>query len=369
MTSSTHREPSPKTALEKICLVPSRHPAPLCRAKKLMALRFSRPDPIEAGRFFSDFGLTLLQHDTEHALLRGASDDSACVIIKRGPAAYLGFSLALDSEADLERLAKANNVLITDADFGRGGRRVVLLDPDGVQVEAIWGYNKLPVQFLPQAPIENRVGITPRVNQTVRIALDQPCIINKLGHTVLGVNRIATSIAWYQQNFGFIVSDFQLLADDPLPVVAFMRCDRGDTPADHHTLAVASGVDTGHMHTAFEVDGLDSVAAGGEFLRRRGYHHTWGIGRHILGSQLFDYWRDPVGEMFEHYSDGDLFDSRAPTGYHPINPESMHQWGPPLNADMAGKQLSFPRIRNLIRRLRSDDDLNFKRLRNLIRSA
>jgi catechol 2,3-dioxygenase-like lactoylglutathione lyase family enzyme len=207
------------------------------------------------------------------------------------------------------------------------------------------------------------------VNRTVRIAQDRPCTVSKLGHTVLGVRRIAASIAWYQQNFGLIVSDFQLLPDDPLPVVAFMRCDCGDTPADHHTLAIASGVDTGHMHTAFEVDGLDGVAAGGEYLRRRGYRHTWGIGRHILGSQLFDYWRDPEGDMFEHYSDGDVFDSRAPTGYHPIHPESMHQWGPPLNADMAGKRLDLARVATLIRRLSSDDDLTLKRLRALVRSA
>ena len=30
-------------------------------------------------------------------------------------------------------------------------------------------------------------------------------------------------------------------------------------------------------------------------LAARGYPHAWGVGRHILGSQIFDYWRDPFG--------------------------------------------------------------------------
>jgi len=53
------------------------------------------------------------------------------------------------------------------------------------------------------------------------------------------------------------------------------------------------------------VAALDSVAAGGEFLKDRGYKHAWGIGRHIQGSQIFDYWRDPDGFLVEHYADGE----------------------------------------------------------------
>ena len=83
-------------ALQALCAVPSRHPAPLCRAQKLVALRFTRPDPVAASRFFIDFGLTLVRQDDNHVLLRGAGSDTACIIIERGPAAYVAFSLALD---------------------------------------------------------------------------------------------------------------------------------------------------------------------------------------------------------------------------------------------------------------------------------
>ncbi len=64
-------------------------------------------------------------------------------------------------------------------------------------------------------------------------------------------------------------------------------------------------------------------------LRKRGWKHAWGIGRHILGSQIFDYWEDPWGDKHEHYCDGDLFTADQPTGVHPASREGMAQWGQP----------------------------------------
>ena len=51
-----------------------------------------------------------------------------------------------------------------------------------------------------------------------------------------------------------------------------------------------------------------------------------GIGRHILGSQIFDYWQDPWGDKHEHYCDGDLFTADEPTGVHAVSREAMAQW-------------------------------------------
>jgi hypothetical protein len=36
-----------------------------------------------------------------------------------------------------------------------------------------------------------------------------------------------------------------------------------------------------------------------------------GCGRHLLGSRIFDYWRDSWGQKHEYYTDGDLFDGRS----------------------------------------------------------
>ena len=58
----------------------------------------------------------------------------------------------------------------------------------------------------------------------------------------------------------------------------------------------------------------------------------WGVGRHILGSQIFDYWWDTTGNMIEHYADGDLVNEETPVGHLPAGHESLAVWGPDVPA-------------------------------------
>jgi hypothetical protein len=59
--------------------------------------------------------------------------------------------------------------------------------------------------------------------------------------------------------------------------MAFIRCDQGSIPADHHTLAMALQPRTGYVHSAYQLTDLDEVAASGEYLRERGYRHATAI--------------------------------------------------------------------------------------------
>ncbi len=159
-----------------------------------------------------------------------------------------------------------------------------------------------------------------------------------------------------------IISDYQVIEHDNVPLLCFMRFDLGDKPTDHHSIAIGSVLEVGHEHTAFEVECLDDIAAGGEWLRQKGYRHSWGIGRHKLGSQLFDYWRDPSGLKFEHYADGDIFDATHTAQSHSFNKQSQHHWGPEISKDFTGPAISFRFLKDLVKRLLSDDDLTIARL-------
>ena len=105
--------------------------------------------------------------------------------------------------------------------------------------------------------------------------------------------------------------------------MSFIRCDRGTTPADHHTLAMALGPQNRYVHSAYQVCDLDALAAGGQYLADHGYRRSWGIGRHIQGSQIFDYWRDPDGFLVEHFSDGDMFDNTLEPGWAPFTASGL----------------------------------------------
>ena len=63
---------------------------------------------------------------------------------------------------------------------------------------------------------------------------------------------------------------------------------------------------------------------------KSGWVQEWGVGRHLLGSQIFDYWRSPDGYIFEHYADGDLLTEKVQPGDYEATPENLAQWGPEL---------------------------------------
>jgi hypothetical protein len=57
---------------------------------------------------------------------------------------------------------------------------------------------------------------------------------------------------------------------------------------------------TKHVHHAsFEVHDFDTQQLGHQWLAKQNYTSVWGVGRHILGSQIFDYWWDTTGNMIE----------------------------------------------------------------------
>ncbi|HEX9033647.1 MAG TPA: VOC family protein, partial [Streptosporangiaceae bacterium] len=218
-----------------------------------------------------------------------------------------------------------------------GGQAVVLHDPSGFPVRVAYGVPELPA--LPErAPLPLNFGPVPvRKNATQRPER-RPAEIERLGHVVLGTTRFRAALDWYLDTLGLIVSDFCYLDGqrERGPVMAFIRCDQGSVPTDHHTLAMLLQPHTGYVHSAYQLTDLDEVAASGQYLRDRGYQHSWGIGRHIQGSQIFDYWRDTDRLMFEHYADGDVFDSSVPPGWAPLSVSGLAQWGPRATADFTG---------------------------------
>jgi len=76
------------------------------------------------------------------------------------------------------------------------------------------------------------------------------------------------------------------------------------------------------------VQDIDDVFMGHEHLARLGkYEHMWGIGRHLLGSQVYDYWADPWGRVHEHWSDTDRLNAKNGTNLISVEEGFRSQWG------------------------------------------
>jgi catechol 2,3-dioxygenase-like lactoylglutathione lyase family enzyme len=204
---------------------------------------------------------------------------------------------------------------------------VKLIDPNGFQIEVIAGRSAVDRIDAPARLPLNDAHATPRLDAVKRIEKGASHV-KRLGHCVLNVKNFRESEAWYKARFGLITSDEINLGSPEKVVGAFLRCDRGPIPSDHHTLFLLGTGKPGFNHAAFEVTDFDDLMCGHDFLKQKGRRHEWGVGRHLLGSQIFDYWRDPWGHTLEHWTDGDLLD--AGWGSRTTSLEELlgTQWGP-----------------------------------------
>jgi hypothetical protein len=347
--------------------VPLDRPEPIIRIEDIAFVRFEKPDLDRQERFLADFGLARAHRSDESLYMRGSGPGHHVYVAHRGSAArFVGAAFRASTRADLETLARATSSRVEATREPGGGERVVLRDPAGFRVEVVHGIAEaapLPARFEP-AP-RNTPDRKARIDAPVRPAR-RPAQVARIGHVVLQATRFRESAAWYMRHLGLIPSDVQCL-DDGSPNIAFLRCDRGERPADHHTVVVFGGVADAYAHSAYECIDVDDVGMGQQALREGGWKHVWGIGRHLLGSQIFDYWRDPDGDELEHFADGDVFTAAHPTGYYPFDPSLLWMWGADLPRDFGpkpGPALVASIARNVLR-----GRLSLPRLKLLKRSA
>lgn len=315
-------------------------PVPLTKARQLAFLMFEKPDLVRAERFWQDFGLITVSRTAERLVMRAAGSSPAVLVASPGKRArFVGAAFVAADDVDLPGLARqlGGQAVPAHAVPG-GGRAISLSDPDGNAVWLVQGWaevDALPVR-MPLTNQSNTLMQVHRVNATVRPPIE-PARVGRLGHVVLQTTDFQLMANWYMRVLGVIPTDVQYLPDGS-PLLTFFRLDLGATPADHHTVVIAGGLEPKYEHSAWEVEDLDALGQGQQVLKARGYRHMWGIGRHVLGSQLFDYWYDPDGFEFEHYTDGDVFTADHETRYVPFGPASIWAWGDDVPSTMFPKK-------------------------------
>jgi hypothetical protein len=328
-------------------------PVAVGRARSLAFLRWQKRSLAPTARFWRDFGFSIVESGPGRLVARGTASSPWIAVAHRGPEdCFLGPAFEMSDETDLS---------IYERDFGGtclrhdqlppGCRGVEVTDPSGRPVwllQALGAVPPLPTRP-PVVTMANTPAHVPRVNATVRTPRE-PARVVRLGHVVLQTVDFPAMANWYMRVLGLIPTDVQYLSDGS-PTLAFLRLDLAKQPADHHTLVLVGALEERYEHSAYEVVDLDALGQGQQVLRAGGWRHLWGIGRHVLGSQLFDYWRDPEGFEYEHYSDGDVFTSEVETCYSPLTFGSLWAWGPDAPASMKPrKNLStLLRVLGLIR--------------------
>jgi len=296
---------------------------PVIKVADLAYARLQSPSLDEAEEFLTAFGMVRAERTAAALYMRGTGSAHHIHVTHLGPSRFLGLAFHAQSEHDLERLARAPGADgVETLDEPGGGKRVRLSDPHGYQMEVVWGSRGLPA-LAPRRATRNP-------GELLRMAAG-PSQVKRLGHAVIMTQGAREKIKWYREMFGFVCSDDVYAGDRNNILASFNRCDRGDAYVDHHTFLCVEGASTGVNHLAYEVQGFDDLMLGHEHLKRAGkYEHIWGVGRHVIGSQVFDYWKDPWGRLHEHWTDTDQLNARHPANLVPAEEGLLSQWGEPV---------------------------------------
>jgi len=260
--------------------------------------------------------------------MRGTDPTHHIHVTEKGAPKFLGFAYYAASEDDLNRLAKTAGASgIESIDEPGGGKRVRLIEPNGYQIEVVHGI--APVNPILTKRQKLNTGLEPlsRAGELMRLPKGSSHV-KRIGHGVLMTPKFRETVAWFRETLGFICSDDVYAGAKDNLIGSFNRCDRGEHYVDHHVFFCLNHEKTGLNHLSFEVMDIDDVAMGHDYLAQFGkYEHMWGIGRHVLGSQVYDYWADPWGRVHEHWADSDRLNLANGSNLVPAEEALTSQWG------------------------------------------
>ena len=291
--------------------------------------RLRAPDLDKAEEFLTDFGLVRAARTDKALYMRGTDPVHHLHVTEKGDPKFVGIAYHAASEEDLHRVARAPGAsAVAKIDEPGGGQRVRLTEPNGYQIEVVWGMEAVaPIPVMDLDFLNSGSEPLRRAGRLMRLP-KQMTPIKRIAHGVMGTPKFHETVDWFRNTLGFICSD-DVYVDDPKNVIgSFNRCDRGDTYVDHHVFFCIKHEKAGLNHFSFEVHDVDDVFHGHDRLMKLGkYEHIWGLGRHMLGSQVYDYWADPWGRVHERWADTDRLNARTPGTLLSAEEALRSQWG------------------------------------------
>jgi catechol 2,3-dioxygenase-like lactoylglutathione lyase family enzyme len=300
----------------------------LIKATDLAYGRLRAPDLDAAEEFLTNFGMVRAERTPTALYMRGTDAPHHIHVTEKGDPGFVGIAYYAGSLDDLKLAAKAPGASAVESiDEPGGGKRVRLKEPNGYQIEVVYGIKRLKPIAVKRQPLNLGADGLKRAGAVMRIH-QGPARVKRIGHAVMASPKVVETAGWFRETLGFICSDDVYAGSKDNIIGSFNRLDRGATYVDHHVFFVVRNERAGLNHFSFEVADIDDVFTGHEHLRKLGkYEHMWGIGRHLLGSQIYDYWADPWGRVHEHWSDTDRLNRKNGSNLISAEDGLVSQWG------------------------------------------
>jgi catechol 2,3-dioxygenase-like lactoylglutathione lyase family enzyme len=290
--------------------------------------RLRTPDLDLAEEFLTHFGMVKTERTANALYMRGSDAPHHIHVTEKGEPGFVGLAYYAATLGDLKRVATAPGASAVETiDEPGGGKRVRLREPNGYQIEVVYGIKKLkPIPVKRQALNMGKESLR-RAGELMRLP-DGPARVKRIGHGVMASPKVKETVQWFRDTLGLVCSDDVYVGSTDNIIGSFNRLDRGREYVDHHVFFCIMNDRAGLNHLSFEVQDIDDVFMGHKYLAQLGkYEHMWGMGRHLLGSQIYDYWADPWGRVHEHWSDTDRLNLKNGSNLISAEEGLISQWG------------------------------------------
>ena len=211
--------------------------------------RLRAPDLDAAEEFLTNFGMVRSARTNTALYMRGTDAPHHLHVTEKGDPGFVGIAYYAASLDDLKKVAKAPGAsAVEDIDEPGGGKRVRLKEPNGYQIEVVYGIKKLKPIVVKRQPLNLGSEGLKRAGKVMRIHLG-PSRVKRIGHAVMASPKVVETARWFRDTLGFICSDDVYAGNKDNIIGSFNRLDRGATYVDHHVFFCVRNERAGLNHS------------------------------------------------------------------------------------------------------------------------
>lgn len=282
------------------------------------------PDLAESAKFMETFGLRVQQVGNELLVRASASEHVWLKVIQGDKLSFEFLSVGCYQEdfAQIERQVRDAGGILAEPHPAGTPDGIWFRDPDGTLVQLRIARKTMidEKRAIPDASVPAGVQGAPFRSQAPKIAP------TRLAHMLLYTPDVLRAVAFYEAALGVKV------ADQSRDIVAFTYARHG---CDHHLIAFVKSSGRGINHSSWDLPSVEDLGLGQKQMRDAGYTRQWGVGRHVLGSNYFNYVRDTLGKWWEYNCHIDYIPAGMAWDGGDHDPEdALYLWGPDLPEGM-----------------------------------
>src|SRR5262245_10538380 len=203
-------------------------PMALIKATDLAWGRLRAPDLDAAEEFLTNFGMVRADRTDTALYMRGTDALHHLHITEKGDPGFIGLAFYAASLDDLKKLAKAPGASgVEDIDEPGGGKRVRLKEPNGYQVEVVYGIKKLKLIAVKRQPLNLGSEGLKRAGAVMRIHRGASRV-KRIGHGVMATPKVVETARWFSDTLGLIGSDDEYAGSEDNSIGSMKRPTHGE---------------------------------------------------------------------------------------------------------------------------------------------